>query len=143
MIQKVRAASSRVAGLGDSEILDLVSNRALLGPGELMLSYSLGAESRVFAITREGLDVISLNIDTTALRGQVDGFLAEAGKTAGPGPKAIIAPHAGYIYSGSTAAAVYASLAKAKTVTSRVLIIFNVCSRTISRSLELCMASCS
>lgn len=39
------------------------------------------------------------------LRGMIDGFLA-AGKP-GPHPKAIIVPHAGYIYSGPIAASVF------------------------------------
>lgn len=43
------------------------------------------------------------------LRAQLHEFLA-AVKTSGPRPKAIIAPHAGYAYSGSIAAAVYARL---------------------------------
>lgn len=43
------------------------------------------------------------------LRAQLHEFLA-AVKTSGPRPKAIIAPHAGYEYSGSIAASVYARL---------------------------------
>jgi len=38
-------------------------------------------------------------------------------------PKAIIAPHAGYIYSGSVAASVYALLAPARTSISRVVLL--------------------
>jgi len=45
--------------------------------------------------------------DPAELRGQIEGFLAEAGKTDGPTPKAIIVPHAGYIYSGAVAACAY------------------------------------
>jgi len=48
--------------------------------------------------------------DPAELRGQVEGFLTEAGKTDGPTPKAIIVPHAGYIYSGAVAACAYAWL---------------------------------
>lgn len=40
-----------------------------------------------------------------ALRRQIEGFLAEA--EPGPHPKAVIAPHAGYVYSGPVAASVY------------------------------------
>ena len=35
--------------------------------------------------------------DPDELRMQIEGFLAEAGKTEGPSPKAIIVPHAGTI----------------------------------------------
>ncbi|MBI2748474.1 MAG: AmmeMemoRadiSam system protein B [Burkholderiales bacterium] len=38
-------------------------------------------------------------------------------------PKALIAPHAGYIYSGSTAAQAYAQLAPARTVIRRVVLL--------------------
>ncbi len=46
--------------------------------------------------------------DPSELRGQVEGFLAGVGKTDGPVPKAIIVPHAGYVYSGPVAASAYA-----------------------------------
>ncbi len=48
--------------------------------------------------------------DPEELRRMVEGFLAEAKPHKGPSPKAIIAPHAGYIYSGPIAASVYASI---------------------------------
>jgi len=51
--------------------------------------------------------------DPGELRDMVDGFLAAAGVTE-PGteaPRALVAPHAGYVYSGSTAAASFARLA--------------------------------
>lgn len=38
----------------------------------------------------------------------VEGFLADVPARGGPSPKAIIAPHAGYIYSGQIAASAYA-----------------------------------
>ena len=40
--------------------------------------------------------------------------LARAAKTAGPVPKAIIAPHAGYVYSGPVAATAYARIGPAR-----------------------------
>jgi AmmeMemoRadiSam system protein B len=40
-----------------------------------------------------------------------------------PTPKAIIAPHAGYVYSGSIAASAYASLAKAKKQIHRIVLL--------------------
>jgi AmmeMemoRadiSam system protein B len=46
--------------------------------------------------------------DPEELRGMIKGFLAEA--KAGLHPKAIIAPHAGYIYSGPIAASAYARI---------------------------------
>ena len=47
----------------------------------------------------------------TALRASVDALLAAAPALPMAQPKAIIVPHAGYIYSGSTAASIYAALA--------------------------------
>lgn len=43
--------------------------------------------------------------EPVSLRGMIEGFLASA--EPGPHPKAIIAPHAGYIYSGPVAASAY------------------------------------
>ena len=48
--------------------------------------------------------------DPDELRMQIEGFLAEVGKIEGPSPKAIIAPHAGTIYSGPIAASAYARI---------------------------------
>lgn len=58
-----------------------------------------------------------------ALRAQIDDLLAEAPAVEGPPPKAIIAPHAGYIYSGPTAAAVYARLRPARGSVRRVVLL--------------------
>jgi len=49
-------------------------------------------------------------IDPVGLRQMVEGFLADIPAGDGPSPKAIIAPHAGYIYSGPIAASAYACL---------------------------------
>lgn len=49
--------------------------------------------------------------DPAALAAQVKSYLAAVAPPAAPLPKAIIAPHAGYIYSGPIAASVYARLA--------------------------------
>jgi AmmeMemoRadiSam system protein B len=57
--------------------------------------------------------------DAQALRAQIEGFLAEA--EGGPPPKAIIAPHAGTVYSGPIAASVYARIDPEKI--SRVVLI--------------------
>ena len=45
-----------------------------------------------------------------ALRTSVRAYLDEAGSAPGPSPKVLIVPHAGYVYSGSTAAHGYAAL---------------------------------
>ncbi len=52
-------------------------------------------------------------------------FLADAETTVpeGPTPKAIIAPHAGYVYSGAVAASAYARLAPAAGVVRRVVLL--------------------
>lgn len=56
------------------------------------------------------------------LRQLVRGFLKEA-KASGPVPKAIIAPHAGYIYSGPIAASAYTRLAPARNTITRVVLL--------------------
>ena len=60
--------------------------------------------------------------DPTELRGMIDAFLKDA-HTTGPVPKAIIAPHAGYIYSGAIAASAYARLAPARHTIRRVVLL--------------------
>ncbi len=60
------------------------------------------------------------------LESDVRGLLAEAvkdGKQEGPTPKALIVPHAGYVYSGSTAAAAYARLLPLKEKIERVILL--------------------
>lgn len=60
--------------------------------------------------------------DAVALRAQLREFLA-AVKTSGTCPKAIIAPHAGYVYSGPVAASAYARIqACARHITRVVLL---------------------
>lgn len=68
--------------------------------------------------------------DPAALRQTVEGFLAgvrspAGGEAAGArrAPKALIAPHAGYVYSGSTAALAYARLAPARETITRVVLL--------------------
>ena len=60
--------------------------------------------------------------DPAALAAEVDAYLAEATPRAAPAPKAIIAPHAGYIYSGPVAATVYARLAPLRGRVKRVVL---------------------
>lgn len=58
-----------------------------------------------------------------ALAVEIDAYLAAVEPSAGPVPKAIIAPHAGYQYSGPIAAAAYARLAPARDVVKRVVLL--------------------
>lgn len=60
--------------------------------------------------------------DPQTLRAMVEGFLAEA-VTDEPPPKALIAPHAGYVYSGPIAASAYARLRNAVTPVRRVVLL--------------------
>ena len=62
--------------------------------------------------------------EPAALAAEISAYLdaARAGPGAGRPPKAIIAPHAGYMYSGPIAAAVYASLAPLRGVVERVVL---------------------
>jgi AmmeMemoRadiSam system protein B len=57
------------------------------------------------------------------LHEQIQGFLAEATPEQGPPPKAIIVPHAGYIYSGPVAACAYARLKAAQGIIQRVVLL--------------------
>lgn len=61
--------------------------------------------------------------DPETLSRMVSGFLAEAPDSGGEPPKAIIVPHAGYIYSGPVAASVYARLAGGRDRISRVVLL--------------------
>lgn len=58
----------------------------------------------------------------TVLRKMVQGFLDDA-DTSGPVPKAIIVPHAGYIYSGPVAASAYARLSQVREQIRRVILL--------------------
>jgi hypothetical protein len=70
------------------------------------------------------------------LKTAVERYLAEAKPTPGPVPKAIIAPHAGYVYSGPVAATAYARLAPAKGTIRRVVLL-GPCHRVPVRGLAL------
>lgn len=58
-----------------------------------------------------------------ALRAEVNGFLAAAKPATDEIPKAIIAPHAGYQYSGSIAGSAYACLARGRDRFRRVVLL--------------------
>jgi len=53
----------------------------------------------------------------------VEDFLGEVKTSTKPAPKAVIAPHAGYIYSGPIAASAYAQLAPARDLIKRVVLL--------------------
>ena len=57
------------------------------------------------------------------LRGMIEGFLRDVKPWEAPAPKAIIAPHAGYIYSGPIAASAFAQFAPARNVIKRVVVL--------------------
>ncbi|MFZ1830795.1 MAG: AmmeMemoRadiSam system protein B [Candidatus Competibacteraceae bacterium] len=57
------------------------------------------------------------------LRSQVKTFLNQVHTPVAPPPKAIIAPHAGYIYSGPVAAFAYARLKAARNLITRVVLL--------------------
>lgn len=61
--------------------------------------------------------------DPSELGTQIDGFLAAADPAAEPAPKAIIAPHAGTVYSGPIAASAYARVAAARDRITRVVLL--------------------
>jgi AmmeMemoRadiSam system protein B len=61
--------------------------------------------------------------DPIELRRMVEGFLSRVELAAAAAPKAIIAPHAGYIFSGPIAASAYARFAPARPVIKRIILI--------------------
>jgi AmmeMemoRadiSam system protein B len=61
--------------------------------------------------------------DPDRLRATVAKLLDDAGIPEGPPPKALIAPHAGYIYSGAIAAAAYARLRPHRDLYRRVVLL--------------------
>lgn len=61
--------------------------------------------------------------DPRQLQAMLKGFLDAVPFIAEPAPKALIAPHAGYIYSGPIAASVYARLAPARATIRRVVLV--------------------
>jgi hypothetical protein len=61
--------------------------------------------------------------DAARLRGMIEGYLGEARGHAEPPPKAVIAPHAGYAYSGPVAGCAFATLGERATPIRRVVVI--------------------
>jgi MEMO1 family protein len=62
--------------------------------------------------------------DAARLRGVIEGYLDDAGcSRAGRPPKAVIAPHAGYVYSGPVAGRAFAALAEIASEIRRAVVI--------------------
>jgi predicted class III extradiol MEMO1 family dioxygenase len=61
--------------------------------------------------------------EPSRLRDLVSEYLAQAPIVGGAAPKALIVPHAGYIYSGSTAAAAYAQVSQRRRDIRRIVLI--------------------
>jgi AmmeMemoRadiSam system protein B len=61
--------------------------------------------------------------DPRTLREAVRAYLADAPHAAASAPKALVAPHAGYAYSGAVAASAYATLAQARGRITRVVLL--------------------
>ena len=74
--------------------------------------------------------------DAKELEATVRSYLARAGEPVGPAPKAVIAPHAGYVYSGQVAASAYARLKPARESIRRVVLL-GPCHRLPVRGLVL------
>ena len=77
--------------------------------------------------------------DADALAGQIRAFLAEAGEEVKAAPKALIAPHAGYIYSGPVAAHAYAHIQPLHDIIKRVVLL-GPCHRVATLGLALSSA---
>lgn len=77
--------------------------------------------------------------DPASLAQEVERCLAAAPRRDAPIPKALIVPHAGYVYSGATAARAYARLAPARSLIRRV-VLFGPAHRVPVRGLALPVA---
>jgi len=71
-----------------------------------------------------------------ALSTTIERYLSEAAAETGPQPKALIVPHAGYIYSGPVAASAYATLKPYRKLITRVILL-GPCHRVPVRGLAL------
>ena len=61
--------------------------------------------------------------DASELQETIRGFMQASHRQAGPAPKAIIVPHAGYIYSGPVAASAYAQVEPLRDIIHRVILL--------------------
>ena len=81
--------------------------------------------------------------DRATLLGDLDGMLGEAASAVvggEPAPKAVVVPHAGYVYSGPIAASAYARLAPLRGVVTRVVVV-GPCHRVAVRGMAAPAAS--
>jgi len=76
----------------------------------------------------------------TELAAAVERYLSQVAPASGPVPKAIIAPHAGYVYSGPVAASAYARIRAAAGHIRRVVLL-GPCHRVAVRGLALSSAT--
>ena len=74
--------------------------------------------------------------DSGELRASVQTLLDQVGAQPGPAPKALIAPHAGYVYSGPVAASAYARLRPCHERYTRVILL-GPCHRVATSGLAL------
>jgi len=77
--------------------------------------------------------------DAAELKAAIEGYLADAPHTSGPRPKALIAPHAGYVYSGPIAASAYVRLQAFNTSIKRVALL-GPCHRVAVRGVAISSA---
>ena len=77
--------------------------------------------------------------NSSELSTTIRALLEEAPIQKGPPPKALIVPHAGYIYSGPVAAAAYARLRRHRQQYTRVILL-GPCHRVAFKGLALCGA---
>src|SRR5512137_654534 len=61
--------------------------------------------------------------DPAELRNLISTLLTQVPPATGPAPKALIAPHAGYLYSGPIAASAYAQLVPARDLIRRIILL--------------------
>lgn len=61
--------------------------------------------------------------EAAELRGQLEALMAGAPRPDGPAPKAIIAPHAGYMFSGPIAASAYARFVPERNCIKRIILL--------------------
>jgi AmmeMemoRadiSam system protein B len=74
--------------------------------------------------------------DAGTLRNSINSYLGGVDFKPGPMPKALIAPHAGYMYSGAVAASAYARLHPYRDIYKRVVLL-GPCHRVAARGLAL------
>lgn len=74
--------------------------------------------------------------DASELRASIQTLLDQVEPPPGPAPKALIAPHAGYVYSGPVAATAYARLRPYRDRYTRVILL-GPCHRVATRNLAL------